>query len=166
MVSAMRRLTAICAVAGAVFALGCKPKGTEAPAIPGGLSISPVSYGANSNASKDAINECHFELELPKALEKEIPGAKSGGGSSNTLTMEIVRISGATPDWQGEHAVIVEGEYNPAEGESKKFRIKRSEFGGAFGGMSGVCKGLDKVAEQMAIDIATWLEKPEDNNRL
>ncbi len=163
----MRPLAALCVLAICGTASGCKQdQGTEKPAIAGGLAIDPVEYGENSNAPKDAIDDCHFELELPRALEAEIPGAKAGGGSGNTLTMKIVRISGATPDWQGEHAVIVEGEYSPQSGESKNFRIKRSEFGGAFGGMAGVCKGLDNVAEQMAIEIAIWLENPKDTDSL
>jgi hypothetical protein len=145
---------------------GCdKGKTTE----PGSaeLAVVPPTYGKNANIGEKAQHKCKFDRELGRAVAESVPGAAvTSGGGAKVLTLEITRVTGADPTWEGEMSVIVEGTLEKDGGEIGKFRLKRRAVGGITGGMKAVCTGLDDIAEQMAEDIAHWVTDPGPDDEL
>jgi hypothetical protein len=137
--------------------LACE-KGTVTPGSSGGYRIVPASYGEHSNVSKEAREKCEFDEELTGQVAEAIAGRNDGG--SKVLTMVITRVRGAEVAWEGEISVIVEGTLESDGEQLGDFRVQRRALGGVSGGMAGVCRGLDGIAETMAEDIAGWLDKP------
>lgn len=137
-----------------VLLAGCNtPKATEqptgnAPAI----ALLPASYGENA---RPPAKECKFDQALTRSIAKTVPGAKTESSADDQMKVVITRVQGADPNWQGDISVIVEGELSGAE--SRKFRFKRGAPPGVTGGMRGVCKGLETVADLLAEDIADWV---------
>ncbi len=146
------------------LAFGCDKGGSTPPAEGGGVRVVAATYGPHSNASAEAQKKCEFDDELTQAVAATAAGVKDGEGK--ILTMSITRMRGAEPAWEGEISVIVEGELD-AHGETiGSFRLQRRALGGVGGGMAGVCKGLDDIAEHMAEDIAAWLAHPKKDSEL
>lgn len=140
---------------------GCKlGKGTETPGNHPPIAVLPASYGENA---RPPAKECKFDSELTSAMVKTIPGAKADGSADAQLKVVITRVQGADPGWQGEMSVIVEGELSGAQ--TRKFRFKRGSPPGVTGGMRGVCKGLEKLANAIAEDIADWVTEPTEDGR-
>jgi hypothetical protein len=75
-------------------------------------------------------------------------------------------MQGVAPDWQGDTKVILRGQLDDGGVPMGTFRIVRSAPGGIFGGLGARCKALDDIAEQMAADIATWLQDPKKDAEL
>ena len=124
----------------------------------------PVTYGENSNAPDATREKCEFDEELTEAVAEAASEAKVG--KDRILTLKITRMRGAEPAWEGEISVIVEGELEHDGTMVGNFRVQRRALGGVGGGMPGVCKGLEDIAEEMAQDIATWLEHPREDSEL
>jgi len=61
--------------------------------------------------------------------------------------------------------VIVEGQLEQ-NGETYRYRVKRSSLGGVFQGMGAVCRGLDDLADTIAEDLARFVAKPSKNVEL
>ncbi|MBC8071593.1 MAG: hypothetical protein IAG13_24925 [Deltaproteobacteria bacterium] len=144
-------------------AMACD-KGTVTPGSSGGYRIVPASYGEHSNVSAAAREKCEFDEELTGQVADAIAGRKDGSGK--VLTMVITRVRGAEVAWEGEISVIVEGTLESDGEQLGDFRVQRRGLGGVGGGMAGVCRGLDGIAETMAEDIAGWLGKPGHDSKL
>ncbi len=145
---------------------GCKEsKGTQAPGNPVNVAVQAVSYAEHANAPSEVVKKCKFHEALIDAVVEQTPGASKTGGDT-TLTMEVVSMRGADPEWQGDISVIVRGELDGGGVTMGTFRVKRTARGGVMGGMGAVCRGLEDIAEQMGEDIAAWLQKPEDKAEL
>jgi len=132
-----------------------------------GLAVVPVAYGPNSNVSTEAREKCKFDDDLGDELVQAIPGAgiDSSAGADKRLIAEVTRIQGAEATWEGRISVIVEGKLEQG-GETYSFRVKRSSLGGVSGGMGAICRGLDNIAQEMALDIADFVERPSKGAEL
>jgi hypothetical protein len=137
-----------------------KDKGT-AERAKDGLAILPPTYGPNSNVPGEAREKCGFDDDLGDELVQAIPGSgiDTSAGADKQLLVEITRINGAEANWEGKITVILEGKLERS-GETFSFRLKRSSLGGVTGGMPQVCRGLDKLAKEMALDLADFVERP------
>jgi hypothetical protein len=126
-----------------------------------GLAVVPLAYGANSNVSREAREKCKFDDDLGDEIVEAIPGSgiEASAGADTRLVLEVTRIQGAEATWEGRISVIVEGTLEK-NGETYRLRVKRSSLGGVSGGMGAVCRGLDKIAQEMALDVADFVERP------
>jgi hypothetical protein len=148
----------------AVLVAACdKDGGSKGPVDAGGLRVMPATYAEHSNASEEARAKCKFDSELTDEVAEVASEAKVGKG---ILSLKITRMRGAEPAWEGEISVIVEGELEQDGTMIGNFRLQRRALGGVGGGMAGVCNGLEDIAEEMAHDIATWLEHPKEDSEL
>lgn len=144
--------------------LACDKSGTAVPGSAGGYRIEAASYGEHSNVSDEARKKCGFDGELTREVSEAL--AERSDGKGKVLGMVITRVRGAEAAWEGEISVIVEGKLE-ADGEVLgSFRAQRRGLGGVGGGMAGVCRGLDGIAEALATDIATWLDKPRVDSEI
>lgn len=141
---------------------GCKgSKGTAAPGEKLDVIVMPATYAEHADASPEVVKKCKFDKDVAETIVDRTPGAKlSTGGSDLVLTMEVVSMRGVDPAWQGERSVILRGELEDGGVTQGRFRIKRSFQGGIFSGITGVCRGLDEIAEEMGDEIAAWLQEP------
>ena len=132
-----------------------------------GLAVVPLAYGPNSNVSREARETCKFDDDLGREIAEAIPGAgiDASAGADSRLVLEVTRITGAEATWEGRISVIVEGKLEKS-GETYSVRLKRSSLGGVSGGMGAVCRGLDKIAKEMALDLADFVERPSKDAEL
>lgn len=146
----------------AIFLGACTPaKKSTPPGAQIDVAVQKATYSDTAHASKEVVGKCKFELELATQVVEAIPGARvAESGNGKTLALEIVRMKGADPAWQGDISVIVRGTLAEDGTTIGTFRLKRAAVGGVLGGMRGVCKGLGGVAEMMGEDISTWIAAP------
>ena len=155
-------IVALCALGSAL--LGCdKDKGSTAAPAKDGVAIVPPTYGATSNVSAEAREKCKFDDDLGDELVEAIPGSglSTSAAADKRLIVEITRITGAEATWEGAISVILEGTLESHGETVGSFRLKRSSLGGVAGGMGAVCRGLDKLAEETALDIADFVARPK-----
>lgn len=161
----MRRLSWI--VSG-VALFGCKPAGGSG--VPGGktdVTVMRAAYADDSDAPAEVKRKCKFDEKVAEAVVDAAPGASlSSGSSSKVLSMDVVAVRGVDPTWQGDRSVIVRGRLEDGGVELGTFRIKRSAPGGVFSGMTGVCRGLDEIADIIGEDVAEWLADPQPRTDL
>jgi hypothetical protein len=133
-----------------------------------GLAVVPPVYGPNSNVSSEAREKCMFDDDLGEEVVAAIPGSgvDASAAADKRLLLEVTRITGAEATWEGRISVIVEGKLEKNSEVVGSFRLKRSALGGVAGGMGAVCRGLDKIAEDMAFDIAEFVERPSKGAEL
>lgn len=149
----------------AVLVAACDKGGkSSGPVDAGGLRIMPVTYAEHSNAPAETQKKCKFDDELAEAVAEVAAETKAGKG--RVLTLKVTRMRGAEPSWEGEISVIVEGELEHDGTMVGNFRVQRRALGGVGGGMPGVCNGLEDIAEEIAHDIALWLEHPKEDSEL
>ncbi len=141
--------------------VACGPSKKSTPPGEVELAVQSATYGNNAQVSAAVVNKCKFEQVLAQKTAEAIPKAGVGTkGPTKTLALEIVRMKGADPSWQGDISVIVRGTLADAGEPVGTFRLRRSAVGGVVGGMRGVCMGLEEVAETMGEDISAWVKTP------
>lgn len=147
--------------------VACDKKGSTERAKDG-LAVVPIAYGPNSNVSNEAREKCKFDDDLGADVTAAIPGSgiDASAAVDKRLLLEITRITGAEATWEGRISVIVEGKLESHGETVGSFRLKRSSLGGVSGGMGAVCRGLDKIAEDMSYDIADFVERPSKDAEL
>ena len=148
--------------------LACDKGKGSAERAKDGLAVVPPAYGSNANVSTEAREKCKFDDDLAAEVTAAIPGSgvEASAAVDKRLLLEITRITGAEATWEGRISVIVEGTLESHGETVGSFRLKRSSLGGVAGGMGAVCRGLDKIAEDMAFDIADFVERPKKDVEL
>ncbi|MBK6923326.1 MAG: hypothetical protein IPH07_38415 [Deltaproteobacteria bacterium] len=145
---------------------GCEKSASSTPGQARGYTIEPADYGENANAPEKTRTRCKFEMRVSQELAEAIEARGTGDGADKRIALTVVRMDGAEPAWEGVMNVLVEGELVAHGDRTAGFSVRGSSRPGVGGGQSGVCAGLDDIAEQMAEAIVPWLADPKDGAEL
>ncbi len=139
-----------------------KDTATNEPREARGYKLEPAIYGENSRIGDEARDKCNFDAKLSTAVAKAIEAKGTGKktGEGKTLKLVIERVNGAEEDWEGEITVLVEGVLHHHEIDEKHVFDAHGHSEGGLGGMMGVCKGLDEIADELGDHIVEWLASP------
>ena len=135
--------------------------GTTKPPGKADVSVSPPGYAEDAHAPPEVRKKCQFHQQLAKQIVRQSPKAAIGGTGGKTLSMEIIHMRGTDPAYGGEISVVVEGELIELGSPIGSFKARYTALPGVMGGMGGICRGLDTIADFMAEDLAGFIDAPE-----
>ena len=142
-----------------------------------GAGAATVSVSSSTPYASDAAvpakvkDECAFETRLPQAIAENGDVALVEGKVSRTkgrsleLAIHGIHAPGggvfSGPKW-----ATVRGKLRTGGKVIGSFRAKRYSTGGAFGGFTGTCGILNRIANAMGQDIAAFIESPSMGAKL
>ena len=127
------------------------------------VTVQAATYGDQAQVSAEVVKRCKFDKKVAKAVTENAPGAKLGSSGGKVLELTVVSMRGLDPTYQGERHVTLEGRLTNDSIEVSRFKARRSTMGGLFGGVRGICRDLDVIADSLGEDIGAWLLDPQGN---
>ncbi|HEY9182972.1 MAG TPA: hypothetical protein VIQ99_07215 [Gammaproteobacteria bacterium] len=136
------------------------------------IHIAPITFQNEELIERAIITDC----DLPNVQLAELQRATSGtsvtlapqlNDAGKILEIQIVNaVAGGNAFTGHQKGVTLVGKLFENDREVASFSAMRSSGGGAFGGFKGSCAVLNRCAETLAKDVATWLRKPTPGARL
>jgi hypothetical protein len=132
------------------------------------IVMSPVALAPNASIGENIKRECGVEgvvsKEVSQRVSERFPLAEQSqapdqdDGETLVLKVTILAVSGfGGGSWSGAKSMAIQADVlrNGAIGASHM--LSRSSKGGVFGGMSGTCAIMDRIAVALGRDVAAWL---------
>ena len=117
------------------------------------------------SVKRDCAVETKVGQEVFMRVSERFPGTETApqgssviSGGKILLKVTIVGVLGAGGGaWSGPKAMTIRADViqNEKAGPSRTFN--RQSTGGAFGGLSGTCAIMDRIAVALGRDVAAWL---------
>ena len=93
---------------------------------------------------------------FPKSLQIQKPGT---GDSEKYLTLTILSVQGVGGgSWSGSKSITIRADLLQNGKPIATKVLNRGSRGGAFGGMSGTCPIMERIASALGRDTANWVQ--------
>ncbi|HEX9395740.1 MAG TPA: hypothetical protein VF943_03265 [Burkholderiales bacterium] len=147
----------------AVLALGA----TLAAGSDEKIVMLPVSLESGAPINESVRRDCAIENNLGSHIFKNVnerfPGAEQGAGAGSdpgkiVLRVTVIAVTGAGGGaWSGSKAISIRADALQGAKVIVSKTLSRQSGGGVFGGVSGTCSIMDRIAGALGRDVAAWL---------
>lgn len=80
-------------------------------------------------------------------------------GANRLLQLSVLSVQGVGGgSWSGPKAITIRAQLSQTGKTTQTTVLRRKSSGGAFGGMSGTCSIMERIAIALGKDVATWLK--------
>jgi len=133
------------------------------------LVLWPVALAPNASIGENIRRQCGVEgtvaKEVFERVNERFPGVEQNlapnpqvDGETLVLKVTILAVSGfGGGSWSGSKSIAIQTDILRNGTIAVSHMLTRRSSGGAFGGMSGTCPIMDRIAVALGRDVAGWL---------